>query len=174
MRRGLHLGSPEQAPEKGNPRTMATLPDKATLLETIQMAYDRLDATLANLSDEQMTRTGGGGGEWAVKDTLAHLAWWEHYTVRRLNGAPPLIQDGDDDGTTLDDTNKSVYEENRQKSLHDVLSEFREAFQQLRAAVEALPDDRIADEDTQDLIAGNTYDHYDEHLQTIRAATGLI
>ena len=152
---------------------MATLLDRATLLETIQTAYDRLDVTLANLSDQQMTRIGGGGDGWTVKDALAHLTWWEHYTLRRLNGAPPLLQDGDDGGTTVDGTNKRVYEENQQKSLHDVLAEFREAFQQLRAAVEALPDDRLADENTQGLIAGNTYDHYDEHLQTIRAATGL-
>ncbi|MGZ3600824.1 MAG: DinB family protein [Ktedonobacterales bacterium] len=152
---------------------MGTLLDRAMLLETIQTAYDRLDATLANLSDEQLTRTGSGGGEWTVKDTLAHLAWWEHYTVRRLNGAPRLIQDDDDGGTTLDDTNNHVYEENRQKPLAAVLSEFRDAFQQIRAEVEALPDERLADEDTQGLIAGNTYDHYDEHLQTIRAANGL-
>lgn len=147
--------------------------DRATLLETIQTAYDRLDATLTSLSDEQMTRPGGGGGEWAVKDALAHLTWWERYTVQRLNGAPQLIQDGQDGGTILDDTNKRVYEENRPKSLAAVLAEFRDAFQQIRAAVEALPDERIADENTQGLITGNTYDHYDEHLQTIRAANGL-
>lgn len=152
---------------------MGILLDKATLLETIQTAYDRLDATLANLSDEQMTHTGGGGDGWTVKDALAHLIWWEHYTLRRLDGAPRLIQEGEDDGTTLDDTNKHVYEENRQKSLAVVLAEFRQAFQQMRATVEALPDERLADENTQSLIAGNTYEHYDEHLQTIHAATGL-
>lgn len=154
---------------------MGTLLDKATLLETIQTAYDRLTATLANLSDENMTRSGGGGGDvWTVKDALAHLTWWEHYTLHRLSGTPRLIQDGDGDGTAiLNDMNQKVYEENRQKSLPAVLAEFREAFQQLRAAVEALSDDRLADENTQALIAGNTYEHYDEHLQTIQAATGL-
>jgi uncharacterized protein (TIGR03083 family) len=143
------------------------------LLETIQAAYDRLDATLASLSDEQMTRPGGGGGEWTVKDTLAHLTWWERYTVRRLNGAPQLIRDGEDGNTILDDTNSRVYEKNRHKALAAVLAEFSEAFQQIRAAVEALPDERIADENTQGLIAGNTFDHYDEHLQTIRSAIGV-
>lgn len=150
---------------------MGTLMDRATLLQTIQAAYDRLDATLATLSDDQLTLPGGGGGEWTVKDVLAHLTWWEHYTVRRLSGASQLIQDGEDGNTILDDTNKHVYEENRQKSLAAVQAEFREAFQQIRAAVEALPADRIANEDTQSLIAGNTYDHYGEHLQTIRATT---
>ncbi len=154
---------------------MGTLLDKATLLETIQTAYDRLVATLANLSDEQMTRIGSGGGDvWTVKDALAHLTWWEHYTLHRLNGTPRLIQDGDGDGTAiLNDMNQKVYEENRQKSLPVVLAEFREAFQQIRAAVEDLPDDRLADKDTQALIAANTYEHYDEHLQTIQTATGL-
>ncbi len=154
---------------------MGTLLDRATLLETIQTAYDRLVATLANLSDEQMTRTGGGGGDvWTVKDALAHLTWWEHYTLHRLSGTPRLIQDDGGDGTAiLNDMNQKVYEENRQKALPTVLAEFREAFQQMRAAVEALPDDRLADENTQALIAGNTYEHYDEHLQTIQTATGL-
>lgn len=152
---------------------MGTLLDRARLLDTIQTAYDRLSAILATLSDEQMTRIGGGGDGWSVKDTLAHLAWWEHYTLRRLNGAPRLIQEGEESGTTLDDTNKHVYEENRQKPLAVVLAEYSEAFRQIRAAVEALPDDALADEDTQGLIAGNTYDHYDEHLQAIRIAIGL-
>lgn len=153
---------------------METLLGRAELLDTIQAAYDRLDATLANLSDEQMARTGGGGGdEWTVKDALAHLTWWEHYTLRRLSGTPRLIQDGDGGTAILDDMNQRVYEENRHKSLPVVLTEFREAFRQIRAAVEALPDDRLADEDIQGLIAGNTYEHYDEHLQTIRVATGL-
>lgn len=152
---------------------METLLGRAALLDTIQTAYDRLDATLANLSDEQMARTGSGGDEWTVKDALAHLTWWEHYTLRRLSGTPRLIQDGDDGATILDDMNQRVYEENRHKSLPVVLTEFREAFRQIRATVEALPDDRLADENIQALIAGNTYEHYDEHLQTIRVATGL-
>lgn len=152
---------------------MGIVLDKAALLEAIQAAYDRLDATLANLSDAQMTSPGGGGGEWTVKDALAHLSWWERYTLRRLDGAPQLMQDGEDSNAILDSTNQRVYEEYHQQSLAEVLAEFREAFRQIRAAVEALPEDRLADENTQGLIAGNTYDHYDEHLQTIRSATGL-
>ena len=152
---------------------METVLDRAALLEAIQAAYDRFDATLANLSDAQMTSPGGGGGEWAVKDALAHLTWWEQYTLRRFNGEPQLIQDGADENAVLDGTNQRVYEENHHKSLAEVLAEFRETFRQIRAAVEALPEDRLADENTQGLIAGNTFDHYDEHLQTIRSATGL-
>jgi uncharacterized damage-inducible protein DinB len=49
---------------------------KPKILELIQTERANLEATLSQLSQEQMTRPGVEDG-WTVKDTLAHLSVWE-------------------------------------------------------------------------------------------------
>jgi hypothetical protein len=57
----------------------------AELLTHIQAEYDRFEALLASLSEEQMTIP-GVHGTWSVKDTLAHLTVWQDYQTTRLQG----------------------------------------------------------------------------------------
>jgi hypothetical protein len=75
--------------------------------------------------------------------------------------------------------NATVYAQNRERSLQVVLTEAQEVHAQLVAELE-----KLSDEDLNDarrfaqmpdewipwqLIAGNSYDHYDEHILSIRA-----
>ncbi|HEY4384036.1 MAG TPA: DinB family protein, partial [Ktedonobacteraceae bacterium] len=57
--------------------------NKAELLTHIQAEYDRFEALLASLSEEQMTIP-GVNGTWSVKDNLAHLTTWQDYQTTRL------------------------------------------------------------------------------------------
>ena len=74
--------------------------------------------------------------------------------------------------------NAHLFAQSRERALPDVLDEFRETFVSVVAAIENLSDAEIFDENffparngapLLDLIIGDTYGHYDEHIGWIRA-----
>ena len=73
---------------------------KERLLEELKSGRERLEATLAGVSEEQMTAP-GAVGDWSVKDLLAHLIFWEQAPVRALRaearGEPGRLP-SDDEG----------------------------------------------------------------------------
>ena len=79
----------------------------------------------------------------------------------------------------LDQRNRAIYEQNRQRSLDDVLAEAQQVFPQLVTAIESLSDADLNDAgrfpgmppvwQPWDVIAGNTHRHYEEHTPAIQA-----
>ena len=74
----------------------------------------------------------------------------------------------------LDALNAQTYTENQQRSLGEVLTDFYQSHQLALCSVEALPDVAFTVGWTDGrtlgpLIAGNTYKHYQEHLDPLRA-----
>jgi hypothetical protein len=154
--------------------------DKAKVLETIQTERARLDGLLAQLSAEQMCQA-ALENQWSVKDVLAHIATWElrcaGWIQAGLRGERP---DKPEKGYTweeIDTLNEKAYLENRDRSLDDVQSDSRLAYQQLLGQVRALSEDDITNTgrfpwtDGHGLvpyIAANSYEHYQEHFEQIR------
>lgn len=161
--------------------------DKATLIDNIRRRQAAIEQTIAPLSERQMT-TPGVVGEWSIRDVLAHIGAWERTLLGRLqaaiNNTTPLyswVPDGpffaeasDED---VDIINERFYQQNKGRSLQDVMSEFRRLPIQLMDAVQQLSEDDLTNSErfawTQGqplwkFIPGDSYEHIDEHLASIR------
>ena len=155
--------------------------DKAELLDRIGRSRAALEGTVDSLSEAQLAAPGPGGG-WSAKDHLAHLAAWERKALAELEGRPPHEVFGVDrasyEASDVDQLNEGVHRRNKERPAAEVLADFRESHGRLLAALE-----RAADADLfaaagpgdsganplRESVIGNTYEHYPEHLATIRA-----
>ena len=77
----------------------------------------------------------------------------------------------------LDKVNLQIYEQNKDKPLDEVLSEFHDSYQESLEIVKAFPEDDLIDPDRFDwregdplwhMVGGNTFWHYEEHEISIR------
>lgn len=149
---------------------------KADMLDRIQMAHARLEQAVASLTPEQLEAEGAVGG-WSVKATLGHITWWEQVPVHALRGEPDEdILPGVEWDT--DRANAVLYMRNQVRPLADVLAAFQASYAELLRELETLPAARLDEPGPYggslfELIAGNTYAHYDEHANLLAAAFGL-
>jgi len=120
---------------------------KAELLEKVRAARAGWEALLAQIDPERSVLDGLRTGE------------------RGLQGE-------------VDEINERVFRANRDRPLGEVLAEAREIYRDLLATIEALPEDALTAPDRFTwtggrpvwvAIAGNTYWHYPEHAESIRA-----
>ena len=157
---------------------MAEQMDKASILDELRSKYVALEAILAPLDEAQMTKT-GVIGDWSIKDILAHITAWHHRLLARLHAArqneEPTIS-GPDSEEEMDRLNEQFYQENKSRPLADVLGDFRSSYLQIVEVVQAMPEEDLIDprrfawldgDSLRQLVAGDTYDHYEEHRQQI-------
>lgn len=156
--------------------TNAAAPDtKAALLARIRADRAALEATLARLDEAALTRPAADG--WSIKDHLFHIAAWLAKTMAGLQdrpgqdalGVPNTVFDAGDD----DSVNVLLQQHGQSRPLAEVLSQFRTTHVDALRFLETLPEARLntpynpADpSDTRraiDAIAGNTYEHDEEH-----------
>ena len=146
--------------------------NRATLLRTIQLGRDRLEAALATLPDESMADR--IDVEWTRKDVLAHIEAWEHRVVDLLE----RLRAGEEprDEVETDERNAEIYRQSRDRSLTDVRSGEQAAYRALVAAVEGASDDELFDgshfawtegDPFEQWVRGNADEHYDEHLEQL-------
>ena len=154
--------------------------DKTELLAMIQSDREQLDGILATLSAEQMCQA-TLEHDWSVKDVLAHIAAWERRCVGWIQaGFRSEKPDKPEAGYIQEDINKlneKTFQENRNRSLDDVQSDYRQSYQQILAQVHALSEDDITNPQRftwtkgrtlVPYIAANTYEHYQEHIEQIQ------
>ena len=149
---------------------------KADVLDYIRTAHARLEHAVASLTPGQMEAEGLVGG-WSVKATLGHITWWEQVPVHALRGEPDEdILSGEEWDT--DRANAVLYMRNQVRPLADVIGAFQTSYAELLREMETLPAARLDEPGPYggslfELIAGNTYAHYDEHANLLAAAFGL-
>ncbi len=157
---------------------MADTITKQEIIAQIEQSYAALEAALAALNAEQMTEPALPGG-WSVKDALAHLSVWHRRALDIIDPAqPPRVPAIPPSGIEADQVemfNARFYAEHKDDPLPDALANFRESYQQLLASTRQLSDADLlkplaGDTRLWQVIAGNTYDHYPEHLEAIQAA----
>jgi GNAT superfamily N-acetyltransferase len=124
--------------------------NKSELLSGVREEYRQWEALLNQIGEARMEQP-GAAADWSIKDIIAHLTGWRRRTVARLQaaqrseGEPPspwpahLQADVD-----LDAINAWIYEQNRGRSLREVLDESHHVFQQMFAAIEGLPDEVLS------------------------------
>ena len=148
---------------------------QSELIERMRATRAEFESLLADLEDDQMTR-GGVAGAWSVQDMLAHIAWYQ-LEEAELFGETSVAASSLWD-TPQDARNEILFVQNRDRSLDEVLIEFRQAFEKLLAVVENLSDEdlnspeRFPDDWAERLpwqvIAAHSYQHDREHIEMIR------
>lgn len=163
--------------------TDTSFPDKTELMRRIHASRLELETLLGQLSDAQMLIPGPNG--WSVKDHLAHLVVWEQSLLGLLNGQPRHEVMGVPEAVYrqgVDAVNDYIVAHNRDRSLDEVMGDFRRSYQAVLARLTELtdadlrqpygyylPNDRADDSPpVLNWVLGDTYEHYDEHLQWIQ------
>jgi len=153
------------------------------LLARIDASWTKLGETVDRLGPAGLTITGADG--WAVKDHLVHIGAWELLLLGLLEGRERNEAMGisvADDAST-DVVNDAVWQLHRHETPEQAMDYFRAAHEQLEAGLARLkPGDlerpysyyrpATADRDGTDRpvmewVAGNTYEHYAEHIAWI-------
>jgi hypothetical protein len=144
---------------------------KAKLLADIDRTWADLNAQLGRLTDEQMTALQDHAG-WTVKDHIVHIARWEQSVVFHLQGKPRWAGLGVDEALLAshndDAENAVIQRQNRDLPLADALEQMRSTHQQMMALLRPLKDSKL-DAPLQRMIAGNTSEHFAEHMPWIEA-----
>lgn len=153
--------------------------ERDSLLSKIYTSRADLEAVIAEFAPEPMLQPLLPGG-WSVKDTLAHIEFWENRLIQILTS----LQDGQNpgsllDGITIDELNEQVYQRNRARDLEEVRQSELNTYKQLMMIIEGYPPDDLFNptrfaytegKPLVDWIEGNTYGHYAEHLEMLRPA----
>lgn len=156
--------------------------DKAHLMEKIRLAWAALEQTIRLLSEAELTTPGLNDG-WSVKDHLAHLSAWEQRLLAAIQERPAHEGLQIDEAMYLsgdtDSINALIFARNVDRSLLEVMDEFRRSQRELWHALERLSDADLRrpyiPDDPSDSrwlihgIIGNTYEHYQEHEEWIGA-----
>lgn len=138
--------------------------EQTTISDVMRAEHARLEALLANISDEQAVQP-AAFGEWSVKDMLAHITFWEQRLIAYIEGAKEsLVQPGEDEQVAIDRINAEVLATNRDRPLTEVRAAFDSSYQQVLRVAESLGAEELADPEMYGLFAGDTFEHYREHI----------
>ena len=152
----------------------------AQLLEVMRAARSNWEALLAEIGEARLTEP-GVEGDWSVKDIIAHITYYETWAadnVMAFRRGDPRPQ-SEYKGLEMDERNARLYERLRAKSLAQVLQQSQVSFERSIEAVQGLRDEdlydpeftRVPDADWTvfDLIEGDTFEHYNDHITSVRA-----
>ncbi|HEU5103920.1 MAG TPA: ClbS/DfsB family four-helix bundle protein [Roseiflexaceae bacterium] len=153
---------------------------KAELLERIHSSYAALERTIGQLKQEHMTTP--IDGSWSAKDLLAHIAAWQQVMLQFHVGGKPFeqvtrLENVPYGPTPVDQINEAFYARDKDLPLAEVLQTFRAGHQQLLDTLETMSEAELLKHYTPpgrtnggrllDWVAGDSYDHYDEHRATL-------
>lgn len=150
---------------------------KEQLLTRIRDGYNTFNALLRSIRPgDQLMKL----GDWTAAEHVAHVAAWEQLPLAVLTGKAPHEAMGISQAAWESDTdgiNAALYELHRGASFDEARSMLSQVHASLVAAIELTTDEYLAqplgDDDTvADMIAGNTYGHYEEHAGWMREGLG--
>ncbi|HEY0829687.1 MAG TPA: DinB family protein [Candidatus Dormibacteraeota bacterium] len=150
-----------------------------SVVAPIEKSWKELNQLVDSLGPEGLTLVGTDG--WAVKDHLIHIAAWEHSLIALLDGSDrrAAMGVGPEAGET-DDINAAVWSLHREKTPEQAVAYFRQTHALLMKLLGGMSDtdlkrpynhfqpndprDPNDDRPALDWVAGNTYEHYAEHV----------
>jgi hypothetical protein len=154
------------------------------LLEQIEESWNDLFETVTKLGPGGLLRAGPDG--WVVKDHLAHIAAWEHSLLGLIEGRDRVsamgVQRPVEEST--DAINAAVLKLHAGETPEQVLKYYRDSHGSLMAGLGKLseadlqkpygyfqPSEPDEKRPVIDWVAGNTYEHYAEHIGWINQLT---
>jgi len=152
--------------------------DRQQLLDSIRAGRAEWDAALAQVDERRMFEP-ALYGRWSVQDLIAHIGWWEqrivnvyHHVTEGTPLDPPL------GNLSEDDINDQVYRQYHDAPLKAIRDMELSAYADLLGLAESAPEEALfnprhfAWTDGRPFwgwLAGNSYEHYAEHLPALRA-----
>jgi hypothetical protein len=151
-------------------------------IEPIEKGWSELASLADSLGGKGLVMR--GDGQWAVKDHIVHIAAWELSLLGLLNGedrrtamgVPGVAED-------TDAINEAVWLAHRNETPEETLAFFRDSHARLAQRLGGMTDadlrrsynhyqpndprDPGDDRPVVDWVAGNTYEHYAEHVAYI-------
>jgi hypothetical protein len=142
--------------------------DREEVRLLLEQAHKELLAAIDGLTPEQMAIP--VFADWSVKDILAHIVSWEEYTLldfqRVARGHMPALASFKQQD--VDSFNALVMSLRRDFPLDQVMHELEANRKATIAAVNALPDERLAQGQFARIWATITAGHDHEHAEDIR------
>ena len=149
--------------------------NKQELKQLFVETREKFAATWMGLPQEALEQRPGPSADWSVKDLVAHICWWESFALSRITILAAgeklhLLSD-------FDALNRQVFEQYREMPFEQVELMFRANQSQIIALIESLSFEEWIDENRPNfegqslgrLLGGNTFGHYFEHLDDLRA-----
>ncbi len=151
------------------PETMT----KAELVTFIHKGREEFNAVWRPLTAAQMTRRPGPTPLWSVKDLIAHLTWWETYTMARVTlllAGEEVLPLGEFDGI-----NVLIHSQVKDLPLDEVIHAFEANLLRLEAHIALMTEEQLNDavgfkshgRSPLVMLGGNTFGHYSEHQQNL-------
>lgn len=151
--------------------------NKNHLLKYIHATYANVAQAVAEMNAVQLSQP-GAADEWSVNDIIAHLAYWQQQEADHLKEAHgDSVERYAPQGMDVDSMNRIIFAQNRGRDWLDILEDFRQSFLDIVAEIERLSHEDLAEtqryawtegEPLWKSIAGETYEHANEHLTAIR------
>jgi hypothetical protein len=145
------------------------------LIERVAGARAAWEALLDTETDARFAEP-GVAGEWSLKDVVAHIAWFEREMIGVIR-AKALV------GSDLwqlppHERNDAIFRENRDRRLSEVRAEADRTYAELVEVLPTLSDEDLANAASFpgmppdwvpfEIIAQNTYEHYEAHAEGLR------
>ena len=161
-------------------------PTMQEMVSRMEDGWNKLQAYLKTLSDEQLTKPLDDVG-WSVKDHLTHIAAWANGITAVLKGQDRLEAMNVDQAAWSacdqdeDKENALIQSRNKNKSAAEVRDMVQGAHRRLVEAVQRMSDADLmrpyrsfdskstSDKPIWPVIVGNSYGHYEEHRPWIEA-----
>ena len=132
-------------------------------------------ATWEGLPEEALTRRPGPMPGWSVKDMIAHICFWESFSLSRIT----ILAAGEKLHwiSDFDTLNQQVFDLYQDIPLDTVLGMFAANQAQIEGLINALSFEAWTDETPENYngqslmrkLGGNTFGHYYEHLDDLNA-----
>jgi len=149
--------------------------DKATFVKTLKEVRAQWDALLAQIDQEWMLEP-GVAEKWSVKNIIAHIAWSELELVPVMQ--THVLAGSELWNLPLDERNEIVFQQNRDRPLHEIMVEEQEAYAQFLQAVQELSEEDLNNphrfnnmpEDwvPWQILAGSSFKHFQDHMPSVR------
>ena len=158
---------------------------KAELVRLIAERLVSLQDLVASVAPGELGRPLDAEG-WSVKDHLAHIVAWERRALAALHGRRAFEVMGVTEAQWLDSSidrlNALLFDMDKDRSIEEVRNAWRDVHASVMAVVEALTDDELAREavDARDggtlgqVVAANTWQHYEEHEGWLREKLPVV
>jgi hypothetical protein len=160
---------------------MSSTKTKADLLARIEEERELWQRLVARI-DQAWMEEPGPMGDWSFKDLAAHLTGWRERTIARFEAAgrgaevppPPWPTHMTED----DEINRWIYQQNKDRTVRDVLQDADASYQRLATAIASLSEDDVTTPGRFPFLEGQAladvdsalFDHlHDEHEPDIHA-----
>ena len=145
--------------------------NRLQLLKRLERAWELLKASYSGLSDAEMMEP-GVIGSWSIKDTIAHVTWWNEEALTHLptilaGRRPPRysVKYGG-----IDAFNALMTEQKSELPLAEVLQQRDVTYRRLMDFIQLVPEDQFARETRfRRRLRLDTYGHYAKHVEAIRS-----